>query len=91
MWPRLSKEFSKVARLQSVTHSREYTATCFRENFRIRGCRLMSCFRRSAGLFPRYLPSFHVRAIKRTSSPDRASIALFKFRTLASVDFNPAK
>jgi hypothetical protein len=28
MWPRLSKEFSKVAQLQAVSHSRGYAATC---------------------------------------------------------------
>jgi hypothetical protein len=27
MWPRLSKEFSKVAQLQAVSHSRGYAAT----------------------------------------------------------------
>lgn len=40
----------------------------------------------------RYLPPFQqVRAMKRTSLPDKASVALLKLRTLAAGDFNEAK
>lgn len=39
----------------------------------------------------RYLPPFQVRAMKRTSLPDKASMALLKLRTLATGDFNEAK
>jgi hypothetical protein len=36
----------------------------------------------------RYLPPFQVRAMKCTSLPDKASMALLKLRILATGDFN---
>jgi hypothetical protein len=45
----------------------------------------------SGPLVASYLPPFQARAMKRTPSPERASMTLLKLRASASGDFSAAK